>query len=108
MRRDLLEQSEQFRSEARLKNIEAGQVTAGIVTVVAFALILGVIVAHGEPCSGSTAQQVTTIARMGAQPGLMAFFCAECGMADGIGSLAPIAPSDEIAPVKAVTEPRAR
>jgi hypothetical protein len=46
-----------------------------IVTVVAFALILGVIVAHGEPCSGSTAQQVTTIARVGAQPGLMVFFC---------------------------------
>jgi hypothetical protein len=108
MRRDLLEQSEQFRSEARLKNIEAGQVTAGIVTVVAFALIFGVIVAHGEPCSGSTAQQVTAIARMGAQPGLMAFFCGECGMADGIWSLAPIAASDEIAPARPVTEPRTR
>jgi hypothetical protein len=79
-----------------------------IVTVVAFALILGVIVAHGEPCSGSTAQQVATIARMGAQPGLMTFFCGDCGMADGIWSLAPIAPSDEIAPLRAVTEPHAR
>src|SRR5689334_9475375 len=51
--------------------------------------------------SGSTEQQVTTIARIGAQPGLMTFFCGECGMADGIWSLA----SAEIAPVKAVTEP---
>jgi hypothetical protein len=44
----------------------------------------------------------------GAQPGLVAFFCGECGMADGIWSLAPIAPSGDIAPVKALTEPRAR
>jgi hypothetical protein len=79
-----------------------------IVTVVAFALILGVIVAHGEPCSGSTEQQVRTIARLGAQPGLMTFFCGECGMADAIWSLAPIAPSDEIAPAKAITEPNGR
>jgi hypothetical protein len=62
-------------------------------------------VAHGEPCSGSTGQQVTTIARMGAHPGLMAFFCGECGMADDIWSLAPSAPSDEVAPVTAITEP---
>jgi hypothetical protein len=75
---------------------------------VAFALILGVIAAYREPCSGSTAPQVTTIARMGAQPGLMAFFCAECGMAGGIWSFAPITPSDEIARVKPVIEPRAR
>ena len=32
------------------------------------ALILGVIVARGEPCSGSTAQQVTAIARMVLNP----------------------------------------
>jgi hypothetical protein len=79
-----------------------------IVTIVAFALILGAIVTHGEPCSGPTAQQVTAIARMGAQPGLLAFFCGECGMADAIWSLTPIAPSEEIAPVRAVTELRAR
>ncbi len=78
-----------------------------IVTVATFALILGVIVAHGEPCSGSTAQQVPTIARMGAQPGLMAFFCGDCGMAAGIWSLA-LAPGDEIARVRPVTAPRAR
>jgi|SRR5690242_18471529 hypothetical protein len=79
-----------------------------IVTVAGFVLILTVIVAHAEPCSGSTEQQVAAIARMGAQPGLMTFFCGECGMADSIWLLAPIAPSDEITPVRAVTEPRAR
>jgi hypothetical protein len=76
-----------------------------IMTTAALACLFAVVLVHGEPCSGSTAQQVTTIARMGAQPGLLAFFCGECGMADGIWSLAPIAPSDEIAPVRAVTEP---
>jgi hypothetical protein len=79
-----------------------------IVTVVGFALILTVIVAHAEPSSGSTEQQVTTIARMGAQPGLMTFFCGECGMAHGIWSLAPIARSDEVPPVRGLTEPGAR
>jgi hypothetical protein len=78
------------------------------IVTVAFALIFGVIVAHGEPCSGSTEQQVAAIARMGAQPGLMTFFCGECGMADGIWSLALIAPSDESAAARAVAEPRAR
>ena len=77
-------------------------------TAAAIAFLLAVIVAHAEPCSGSTEQQVAAIARMGAQPGLMTFFCGECGMADSIWLLAPIAPSDEITPVRAVTEPRAR
>ena len=76
----------------RLTGRMRARMLSWIVTAAAFAMILGVIVARGEPCSGSTAQQVTTIARMGAQPGLMAFFCGECGMADGMWSLAPIAP----------------
>ena len=67
-----------------------------IVTAAALAFILGVMVAQGEPCSGSTAQQVAIIARMGAQPGLMAFFCGECGMADAIWLLPPTAPTEEI------------
>ena len=79
-----------------------------IVTVAGFVLILTVIVAHAEPCSGSTEQQVAAIARMGAQPGLLAFFCGDCGMADGIWSLAPTHSSEEIAPVRAVIEPHAR
>jgi hypothetical protein len=62
-----------------------------IVTVAGFVLILTVIVAHAEPCSGSTEQQVAAIARMGAQPGLMTFFCGG-GMADSIWLLAPHRP----------------
>jgi hypothetical protein len=76
-----------------------------VMTAAALAFLFAVVLAHGEPCSGSTEQQVTTIARMGAQPGLMTFFCRECGMADGIWSLAHIIRS---APVRELTEPGAR
>ena len=76
-----------------------------VMTAAAIAFLLAVIVAHA---SGSTAQQVAIIARMGGQPGFMTFLCAECGMADGLWWLAPITPSEEIASVRAVTEPHAR
>jgi hypothetical protein len=70
-----------------------------IATALAFAIILGALVAQGEPCSGSTMQRVATIARVGSQPGLVAFLYAECRMADGIRSLLPSAQGEEIAPV---------
>jgi hypothetical protein len=66
-----------------------------IVTAAAFTFILGVIVAHGAPCIGSTTQQVATIARMGGQPGLMTFFCADCGTANSIWSILATAPGEE-------------
>jgi hypothetical protein len=70
-----------------------------IATALAFAFIFGVLVAHGEPCSGSTLQQVATIARMGSEPSLMAFLCGECRMAEGIRSLLPSTLGEGIAPV---------
>jgi hypothetical protein len=79
-----------------------------VMTTAALAFLFAVVLAHGEPCSGSTEQQVTAIARMGAQPGLMTFFCGECGMVDGIWSLAHIIRSDEVAPVRELTEPGGR
>jgi len=76
-----------------------------VMTAAALAFLFAVVLAHAELCS-STAQQVTTIARIGAQPGLMTFFCGECGMADSIWSLPPTGPAGDIGPLRqgAVTE----
>jgi hypothetical protein len=60
-------------------------------TAAAIAFLLAVIVAHA---SGSTAQQVAIIARMGGQPGFMTFLCAECGMADSIWSVRTATPDE--------------
>jgi hypothetical protein len=65
-----------------------------IMTAAAFAFILAVVVAAGQPCGGSTTQQVAAFARMGGQPGRMTFLCAECGTADSIWSLPTADPGE--------------
>src|SRR5690242_7205410 len=79
--------STRYASVRSLAGRKQARTISWVMTAAAVAFLLAVIVAHAEPCSGSTAQQVASIARMGSQPGLLAFFCTECGTADTIWSL---------------------